>query len=406
MPGVPINDGNEVRAPRYLDLRQGKIVGGRSVPYDTPTEILSAVPDAFKAEGLPFYVWGSGGIIETWRLKISGSTWITIKDDSETGTTLVHLGEWNTATAYVKGDVVSYIGSSFMAKLPSTGIIPANGATWGLLAEKGDTGSQGIKGDTGTQGDQGLKGDKGDAGTSVTILGSFNDESELPSTGSVGDGYLIAGDLYVWDGTSWENVGNIKGPKGDKGDKGDAGAGTILRTNTIDNSSQAILNLSDSTEIEFTDEGGGIVKARLVNEYEPAIPSSTPNKYLNGEKAFVIITTDNIPEGTSNKYFNAANADSLFNFTNGLQKNGNNVTALTDNALWNAKKLQGFLISSDPPQHGDLLMFDSTLNTWVMADFPEYANNTAAAADGLGVGKIYKLPYDAGNDVQMLAVVK
>lgn len=69
----------------------------------------------------------------------------------------------------------------------------------------------------------GPKGDKGDPGTSVKILGSFNSSSELPNTGNLGDSYLINGDLYVWTGASWENVGNVKGPKGEKGDPGQQG---------------------------------------------------------------------------------------------------------------------------------------------------------------------------------------
>ena len=29
--------------------------------------------------------------------------------------------------------------------------------------------------------------------------------------------------MHVWNGTTWDNAGNIQGPKGDKGDKGDPG---------------------------------------------------------------------------------------------------------------------------------------------------------------------------------------
>jgi hypothetical protein len=38
-----------------------------------------------------------------------------------------------------------------------------------------------------------------------------------------GDGYLIAGDLYVWDGSDWNNVGNIQGPTGTTGPTGPIG---------------------------------------------------------------------------------------------------------------------------------------------------------------------------------------
>jgi hypothetical protein len=76
---------------------------------------------------------------------------------------------------------------------------------------------------TGPQGPQGEKGEKGEDGTGVTILGSLESEGELPVSGEAGDAYLIGGDLYVWTGEDWENVGTIQGPQGPKGDKGDPG---------------------------------------------------------------------------------------------------------------------------------------------------------------------------------------
>lgn len=63
----------------------------------------------------------------------------------------------------------------------------------------------------------------GKDGTSVTILGSYNTLAELEAahpTGSIGDSYMVSGDLYVWNGSAWENVGQIQGPKGDKGATG------------------------------------------------------------------------------------------------------------------------------------------------------------------------------------------
>lgn len=80
-----------------------------------------------------------------------------------------------------------------------------------------------LTGNVGPSGSQGPKGDKGDDGTSVTILGSYSTEAELRAahpTGSLGDGYLVAGYLYVWNGSDWQNVGQIKGDKGDDGADG------------------------------------------------------------------------------------------------------------------------------------------------------------------------------------------
>lgn len=58
---------------------------------------------------------------------------------------------------------------------------------------------------------------KGEDGTSVTILGSYATYAELIAahpTGTLGDAYMVDGDLYVWNGLSWENVGQIQGPPG------------------------------------------------------------------------------------------------------------------------------------------------------------------------------------------------
>ena len=73
-----------------------------------------------------------------------------------------------------------------------------------------------------------LKGDKGEDGTSVKILGSYDSKDALnvahPTGNTVGDGYLVAGNLYVWDGSEFKDCGQIKGDKGDKGDAGEAGS--------------------------------------------------------------------------------------------------------------------------------------------------------------------------------------
>lgn len=64
-------------------------------------------------------------------------------------------------------------------------------------------------------------GSNGEDGTSVKILGEYSTEEELnaahPSGNENGDGYIVNGDLYVWNGTSFVNVGKIKGEDGTDG---------------------------------------------------------------------------------------------------------------------------------------------------------------------------------------------
>ena len=99
----------------------------------------------------------------------------------------------------------------------------------GTTGEKGETGPKGDTGDTGATGDTGptgATGDTGATGTATTIKGSYNTYQELIAahpTGNQGDSYIINGSLYVWNGTAWENVGNIKGDTGDTGPRGDTG---------------------------------------------------------------------------------------------------------------------------------------------------------------------------------------
>lgn len=71
-----------------------------------------------------------------------------------------------------------------------------------------------------------LTGTRGSDGTSVTILGSYDTVAELEAahpTGNLGDAYIVQGDLYVWNGSAWENVGSIQGPEGPQGPQGPAG---------------------------------------------------------------------------------------------------------------------------------------------------------------------------------------
>ena len=85
----------------------------------------------------------------------------------------------------------------------------------------------GPQGPQGEQGIQGEKGDRGDDGTSIKILGTEPTKETLDArhlaTAQLGDSYVVTedGDVYVFSGEEFVNVGPMQGPKGDKGDKGD-----------------------------------------------------------------------------------------------------------------------------------------------------------------------------------------
>lgn len=120
-------------------------------------------------------------------------------------------GKYNVSYTYYQGDEVTFTRNNntstyrYIYATPSRGISPTNSTYWQVIA-------------------QGSKGENGADGTSVKIKGSLDNASHLPTSGNEeGDGYLIDGNLYVWDGSKWNNVGTIKGEKGDPGSPGAPG---------------------------------------------------------------------------------------------------------------------------------------------------------------------------------------
>ena len=99
----------------------------------------------------------------------------------------------------------------------------------GETGPAGPTGPTGVAGATGPTG-VGITGPTGTAGadgTGVSILGSYASLSALQTahpSGQTGDAYLVNGELYVWTGSAWTNVGNIKGPTGSTGSTGPTGS--------------------------------------------------------------------------------------------------------------------------------------------------------------------------------------
>jgi len=57
----------------------------------------------------------------------------------------IWLGTWSASTAYTPLDAVTYLGSSYVALLASTNVIPSTStsSTWQLAAEKGVDGTNG-----------------------------------------------------------------------------------------------------------------------------------------------------------------------------------------------------------------------------------------------------------------------
>lgn len=105
------------------------------------------------------------------------------------------------------------------------GITPTIGTNGNWFIGDVDTGKS-SRGEKGEKGEPGEQGEKGEPGTGIKILGKYDSLEELKQehpTGNEGDCYTVNGVLYVWSGTEWLDVGNIKGEKGDTPTIGDNG---------------------------------------------------------------------------------------------------------------------------------------------------------------------------------------
>jgi hypothetical protein len=72
-------------------------------------------------------------------------------------------------------------------------------------------------------GERGPAGPTGAQGTAIRLLGSKATVGALPPTGNtLNDAWIVEadGNLYVWGGISWSNVGKIVGPTGSQGPQG------------------------------------------------------------------------------------------------------------------------------------------------------------------------------------------
>ena len=57
----------------------------------------------------------------------------------------------------------------------------------------------------------------------IAIKGELFDTNLLPGSATAGDAYLITGNLYVWNSTTWSNLGSVQGPQGATGPQGVVG---------------------------------------------------------------------------------------------------------------------------------------------------------------------------------------
>lgn len=103
---------------------------------------------------------------------------------------------------------------------------PTGAGDTGPTGPAGEAGATGPTGATGDTGPTGATGASGAQGVSITFQGSVATVGNLPAEGNdVNDAYIVDadGNLYVWDGDSWNDVGQIVGPTGPTGATGPSG---------------------------------------------------------------------------------------------------------------------------------------------------------------------------------------
>ena len=185
----------------YTEVLPGRITTDRLVSSEG-TSYFDMLNDAMKlGSALDFNSQGDG------KLRLKGTL---VQSQSGTESYIgCYRGVYNSATTYFAGDEVTYtitvnnVDSTstyrYYNDTASNGHAPTDTNYWQVIA----------------------KGANGADGSSVRILGTKISSSELPTTGNTaGDGYLIDGYLWAWDGTSWNNVGKIKGEDGKDGTDG------------------------------------------------------------------------------------------------------------------------------------------------------------------------------------------
>ncbi len=123
---------------------------------------------------------------------------------------------------------ISSLTPSANVKVGDT-VIDPDGEVFSITAIVGSTFTVGAKlaSIRGPKGDQGDVGPKGETGAPLSIKGSFPTLDELQEqhpAGQLGDAYMVGTHLYSWNGSAWQDVGDIKGPKGDPGAPGTPGA--------------------------------------------------------------------------------------------------------------------------------------------------------------------------------------
>ena len=206
----------------------------------------------------------------------------------------------------------------------------------------------------GKDGINGVDGADGKDGTSVTIKGSYtleewnNVQPSLISSAINGDGYIVEGYLYVFDGSKFINVGQIKGDKGDPGTNGKSSYLHIKYSNdgaTFTSNNGEAIGTYIGTYVDYTESDSNVFSDYTWKRYV----GTDGIDGANGKDALTILltnesqsfVTDSAREVTSTQTYTTDilvyKGTSNYTFTN-------NLTTITLNGI-TAKKVSNSQVS-------------------------------------------------------------
>lgn len=229
----PGGNSNEVQISR-----NGSFVGDTEFKYNPTTnslELLGAatITDIYATN----YYFSNGTTILSKFNGLASNAYVTSQVDQLGSSLLFQLA---TKPSYSDFADVALSGDfADLANVPES-LGSAGSSAYEIAITNGFSGTEiqwldSLVGEKGDQGDPGPRGPTGAQGVSVTLVGSVEDSTVLPESGTVGQGYITldSGNLWFWNTvtSSWNDIGQIVGPQGDeglpgiKGDTGDVGIG-------------------------------------------------------------------------------------------------------------------------------------------------------------------------------------
>lgn len=198
-----------------------------------------------------------------------------------------YAGAWDSGTAYLAGEVVTYLGTSWIALVDNTATEPVGDGTWQFLAQKGSDGVDGAPGDPGPSAyevavAQGFVGNEaawlaslvGAAGSDGTdgVDGTNGTNGTNGLDGADGDSaYQIAvANGFVGTEVEWlaslQGSDGVDGTNGTNGVDGADGAGVPIGGTTGQVLAKASATDLDTEWIDPPAGGGGALSGYAINQ--------------------------------------------------------------------------------------------------------------------------------------------